>query len=144
VRLGQEHAALANVWAVMFVCRLVNFISKFVWQCNNNLTDEIRELHSEFPWWFVCTASTTILELLSNTILDHPHEIASRIESKRAIALPSATVTICRQLFIPAAPNDPAESRIHHPHPVKFRFWEKFASTLHFHQLSRGFCQRSS
>ncbi|KAK2353745.1 Polynucleotidyl transferase, ribonuclease H superfamily protein [Trifolium repens] len=60
------------------------------------------------------TTLTTTLEPLSNTTLDHPLEIVSRIASNSAIASPSATVTVCRQMFVPTAKNALVESRIHH------------------------------
>ncbi|KAK2393826.1 hypothetical protein QL285_055733 [Trifolium repens] len=89
-------------------------------------------------------ASTTTLESLSNIILDHPLDIASRIASKIVIASPSTTVRICLQLLVPGATKAPFESRTHQLHPVKHKSCEKLASMLHFHHPSRGCCHYSN
>jgi hypothetical protein len=131
---------LSKIWAAIFVRRLINLISKFETHCNKFLIDEIIEHNSEVPWGLALMASTTILESLSNTIFDHPLEMASRIASKIIIAPPSATLRLCLQLLVHAAIKVPIEWRTHQLHPVKLGCCEKLASILHFHLPSRGRC----
>jgi hypothetical protein len=86
--------------------------------CNSNWIDKIVELNSYTLWWLACIASTTTLESLSNTIFDHPVDMASWIVSKIAMASPSAMASLCIHIFIPATTKIPSELKIHQPQPV--------------------------
>jgi hypothetical protein len=48
---------------------------------------------------------------------------------------------LCIQVLVPAATKLPSEARKTQPQLVELEVCDMFASILHFHQPSRGFCQ---
>lgn len=126
----------------MFVCRLMYLISKFELDCSNNLIDMIIELNSDVPLCAACIESTTNLELLSKTMLDHLLELATRSDSKDSQSFPfqCSKLLICAQIFVHAAIKAPSALQTHQLQLLEPEALKKLSSTLHFHQPTQGRC----